>query len=191
MIGPKGLEVLKIGARQNGRVRPMKIEQALKIAGRARVRRYIPGEEIITEASSALPQSPASPPPKRPPAVRDARGCFAKGWAGGPGRPKGQGGGRDDLREALTSDLFHVLRRHGKHMLQQFCEENPGGYLRLMATMVQPARREHRVIVEVLRDPTLSDSVKISRALMLLQSPNAVAPGQAVHPRYWPRRTKR
>jgi hypothetical protein len=73
-------------------------------------------------------------------------------------------------------------------MLQQFCEENPGGYLRLMAAMVQPARREHRVIAEVLRDPSLSDKDKISRALMLLQSPNAVAPGQAVRSRYQPRR---
>ena len=101
----------------------MKIEQALKIAARARVRRYIPGAEAPSQ--SPPPERSASPPLERPPALRDARGCFAKGWAGGPGRPKGQGGGRDDLREALTSDLFHVWRRHDKHMLQQFCEEDP------------------------------------------------------------------
>jgi hypothetical protein len=49
----------------------MRIDQALAIAGKARIRRRIAAPRGNTEA-----------PPERPVALRDARGRYLKGWAG-------------------------------------------------------------------------------------------------------------
>jgi hypothetical protein len=68
--------------------------------------------------------------------LRDARGRFVKGHAGGPGRPP-----RDSLREAFTSDLLAVWRRHGKQALRQLCQEHPSSYLRLVAGLVTSKSR--------------------------------------------------
>ena len=56
------------------------------------------------------------PMPPRHIVLRDVRGRFAKGRAGGPGRPP-----RDCLTEAFAADLFLVWRRHGKQALRQLC----------------------------------------------------------------------
>jgi hypothetical protein len=68
--------------------------------------------------------------------LRNVRGRFVKGHAGGPGRPP-----RDCLREGFTGDLLAVWRRHGRQALRQLCEENPGSYLRLIARLVENERR--------------------------------------------------
>jgi hypothetical protein len=52
----------------------VKLTRALEIAGKARIRRRIAAPSDNTEA-----------PPERPVALRDARGRYLKGWAGGPG----------------------------------------------------------------------------------------------------------
>jgi hypothetical protein len=96
----------------------MRIDQALAIAGRARIRRRIAAPEDNTEA-----------PPERPIALRDERGRYLKGWAGGPGRPP-----RDLLREAYVADLFAVYKRYGRQAIRQLAEENPAYQLPLTPT---------------------------------------------------------
>jgi hypothetical protein len=97
----------------------VKLTRALEIAGKARIRRRI--------ASPSDNTAQVSPPPERPVALRDTRGRYLKGWAGGPGRPP-----RDALTEAYINDLFAVWRRHGRQALRQVCQEDPATYLRLM-----------------------------------------------------------
>ena len=109
----------------------MKIDQALAIAARARVRRRISSDTAI-ESDGTGTRSPAEWL-----ILRDVRGRFVKGHAGGPGRPP-----RDCLREAFTSDLLAVWRRHGRQALRQPCEEHPAAYLRLIASLVANMKRD-------------------------------------------------
>ena len=104
----------------------MRIDQALAIAGKARIRRRIAAQDDNTEV----------PPPERPIELRDARGRYLKGWAGGPGRPP-----RDALRDAHIADLFAVWKKHGRQAIRQLCEENPAAYLRLVAGLASPPRK--------------------------------------------------
>jgi hypothetical protein len=107
----------------------VKLDQALTIAGKARIRRRIAASNDAAEqvASSS----------DRPVALRDPHGRFLKGWAGGPGRPP-----RDLLREAYIDDLFAVWKRHGRHAIRQLCQEDPRSYLRLIANLVGSKRRK-------------------------------------------------
>jgi hypothetical protein len=93
----------------------MRIDQALAIAGRARIRRRI-----------------VAPPSERPVALRDSRGRYLLGWAGGPGRPP-----RDVLRELFVDDLFAVYKRHGREVITRLAEENPAAFLRIMVSLVR------------------------------------------------------
>ena len=102
----------------------MKLTRALEIAGKARIRRRIAAPSDNTEA-----------PPARPIELRDARGRYLKGWAGGPGRAP-----RDALRELYVDDLFAVWKRHGRQALRQVCREDPATYLRLMIGLVRKMR---------------------------------------------------
>jgi hypothetical protein len=102
----------------------MKLDQALAIAGKARIRRRIAAPSDNTEQ--------VAPPPARPVALRDARGRYLKDWAGGPGRPP-----RDLLREAYVDDLFAVWKRHGRKAIRQLAEENPAAFLRIMVSLVR------------------------------------------------------
>ncbi len=76
----------------------MKLDRALAIAGKARIRRY------------ALPSRTEAP--SSPSSERDARGRYLPRWRGGPGRPP-----RDALRELYVDDLFHVWKRHGRKVI--------------------------------------------------------------------------
>jgi len=87
----------------------VKIDQALMVARKARIRRHVPHGAAARDDAVATPSAR--------PVLRDARGCFVKG---GRGRPP-----RDALGEAYTADLFLAWRRHGKHALRQLCEEDP------------------------------------------------------------------
>src|SRR4051812_23869914 len=105
----------------------VKLTRALEIAGKARIRRRIAAPSDNTEV----------PPPERPVALRDARGRYLKGWAGGPGRAP-----RDALREMYVDDLFAVWKRHGRQAVRQVCREDPATYLRLMAGLVRKMRSD-------------------------------------------------
>ena len=111
----------------------MKIERALAIAARARIRRRISSDAAVqSHGTGAMSSSERL-------VLRDARGRFVKGHAGGPGRLP-----RDCLREAFTSDLLAVWRRHGKQALRQLCQEQPSSYLRLVAGLVTSKSRNSK-----------------------------------------------
>jgi len=105
----------------------VKLARALEIAGKARIRRRIAAPSDNTEQ--------VAPPLERPIALRDSRGRYLKGWAGGHGRPP-----RELLREAYVDDLFAVWKRHGRQALRQICQEDPTTYLRLMIGLVRKMR---------------------------------------------------
>jgi len=110
----------------------VKIERALAIAARARVRRRISSDAAVqSDGTGAMSSSERL-------VLRDARGRFVKGHAGGRRPP------RDCLREAFTSDLLAVWRRHGKQALRQLCQEQPSSYLRLVAGLVTSKSRNSK-----------------------------------------------
>jgi hypothetical protein len=102
----------------------VKLARALEIAGRARVRRHIPAPSDTT--------AQVARPSERPVALRDSRGRYVLGWAGGPGRPP-----RDVLRELFVDDLFAVYKRHGREVITRLAEENPAAFLRIMVSLVR------------------------------------------------------
>jgi hypothetical protein len=68
---------------------------------------------------------------------RDARGRFLQGHVGvSPGRPP-----RDELRELYIDDLFAIWKIHGRKVIKQLAEENPGAFLRVMVSLVRKMRR--------------------------------------------------
>ena len=83
----------------------MRIDHALAIAGRARIRRR-------TAAPSDAASERVAPSSERPSALRDSLGRFLKGWVGGPGRPP-----RDALRELYIDDLFAIWKKHGRQVI--------------------------------------------------------------------------
>jgi len=108
----------------------VKITQALAVVARARIRRRISSD------AAAKSDNTGTMSPEVPIALRDMRGRFVKGHAGGPGRPP-----RDCLREALNGDLLLSWSRHGRQALRQLRQENPGSYLRLVAGLVEQFRQ--------------------------------------------------
>jgi hypothetical protein len=109
----------------------VKIERALAIAARARVRRRISSDPAVAQSDGTGAMSSSERL-----VLRDARGRFVKGHAGGPGRPP-----RDCLREAYTADLFAVWKKRGRQAIRQLCEENPAAYLRLVVGVASPLRK--------------------------------------------------
>lgn len=98
----------------------MRIDRALQIASRARIRRY------------ALPPGTGAPTPASPSSERDARGRFLQGHVGvSPGRPP-----RDELREMYIDDLFHSWRYGGRAAIRQLIKRDPATYLRIMINVV-------------------------------------------------------
>jgi hypothetical protein len=154
VIGSKYLKVLKHrrgnGVWNGAADAIVKIDRAQAIAARARIRRRHISSDVVAEIDSRQTMSAER--------SRDVRGRFVKGHAGGPGRPP-----RDCLREAFTNDLFSIWRRHGKQVLRQLRQENPGSYLRLVAGLVESERRKsgsngtrHRSITARRAGPPIS-----------------------------------
>ena len=102
----------------------VKLARAQEIAGKARIRRRIAAPEDNTEQVAS--------PSERPVALRDSRGRYLLGWAGGPGRPP-----RDVLRELYVDDLFAVYKRHGREVIRRLAEEDPAAFLRIMVSLVR------------------------------------------------------
>ena len=114
----------------------MKIDRALEIAARARIKRpkkqrHQAAAAQLEKTTSSLPDEGASSdgqPTTSMPAVRDARGHYLKGWAGGPGRPKGS---RNRLTEAFVDDLLAEWQKHGRKAIRRLCEQSPIVYVRI------------------------------------------------------------
>ncbi len=58
---------------------------------------------------------------------------FQKGWAGGPGRPKGS---RNKLSEKFLTDLCAAWEEHGMEAITKVVENQPGVFLKVVASLV-------------------------------------------------------
>jgi hypothetical protein len=132
----------------------VKIDRALAIAARARIRRRVASD--VVSQSDGIGATSSS----KQLVLRDVRGRFAKGHAGGPGRPP-----RDCLRDAFAADLFLIWRRHGKQALRQLCHEEPESYLRLMTSLFGSKTRSSREQYTIEPPRPLSRPQRVSGGL--------------------------
>jgi hypothetical protein len=121
---------IKYAGKWNQAKRFVKIDRALAIAARARIRRRV-SSDVVSQSDGIGATSSSE--------QRDVRGRFLRGHGGGPGRPP-----RDCLRDAFAADLFLIWRRHGRQVLRQLCQEEPISYLRLMTGLLGSKTRQSR-----------------------------------------------
>ncbi|WP_439394981.1 tetratricopeptide repeat protein [Bradyrhizobium sp. PMVTL-01] len=127
----------------------MRIDPALQIASRARVRRY------------ALPPGTYASTPTSPSSERDARGRFLHGHVGvSPGRPP-----RDELREMYIDDLFHSWRYGGRAATAAMPGINIASRDSLMRTFVRfrPLRFVFAILVVAGPAAADDDATRCSR----------------------------
>jgi hypothetical protein len=60
-------------------------------------------------------------------------GQFKVGNPGGPGRPVGS---RNKLSEYFLHELAGNFKKHGKEAIERLCQDSPGEYLRIIASLV-------------------------------------------------------
>jgi hypothetical protein len=65
--------------------------------------------------------------------VRDERGCYLKGIAGGPGRPPGS---RNRLTEDFIGDLHAAWQEHGREAIERVVAERPEVFLTIVARTI-------------------------------------------------------
>ena len=90
---------------------------------------------------------------------RDSRGRFKSGNIGGPGRPPGS---RNALGEAFVADVYEDWTKHGEAVLAQVRIDNPGAYLRVIASLVP-----RDVIIQ--RTPNEFDNLSDAELVELVQ----------------------
>jgi hypothetical protein len=72
-------------------------------------------------------------------AVRDERGRYLKGIAGGPGRPAGS---RNRLTEDFLGDLHTAWQEHGREAIDRVVAEQPEKFLAIVAKTIDVRRVE-------------------------------------------------
>jgi hypothetical protein len=71
--------------------------------------------------------------------VRDERGRYLKGIAGGPGRPAGS---RNKLTEDFLGDLHAAWQEHGREAIDRVIDERPEAFLAIVARTIDVRRIE-------------------------------------------------
>ena len=71
--------------------------------------------------------------------IRDERGRYLKGIAGGPGRPAGS---RNRLTEDFLGDLHTAWQEHGREAIDRVVAEQPEKFLAIVAKMIDVRRVE-------------------------------------------------
>jgi len=71
--------------------------------------------------------------------IRDERGRYLKGIAGGPGRPAGS---RNRLTEDFLSDLHAAWQEHGREAIDRVVAERPEVFLAIVAKTIDVRRLE-------------------------------------------------
>jgi hypothetical protein len=71
--------------------------------------------------------------------IRDERGRYLKGIAGGPGRPAGS---RNRLTEDFLSDLHAAWQEHGREAIDRVVAEQPEKFLVIVAKTIDVRRVE-------------------------------------------------
>jgi hypothetical protein len=72
-------------------------------------------------------------------AIRDERGRYLKGVAGGPGRPAGS---RNRLTEDFLGDLHAAWQKHGREAIDRVVAEQPEKFLAIVAKTIDVRRVE-------------------------------------------------
>ena len=72
-------------------------------------------------------------------AIRDERGRYLKGIAGGPGRPAGS---RNKLTEEFLGDLHAAWHEHGREAIDRVVAEQPEKFLAIVAKTIDVRRVE-------------------------------------------------
>jgi len=90
---------------------------------------------------------------------RDQKGRFQTGNIGGPGRPRGS---RNLLGEEFVAAVYADWTKHGEAVLASVRTDNPGSYLRVVASLVP-----RDVIVQ--RTPDEFDDLTDIQLIELLQ----------------------
>ena len=72
-------------------------------------------------------------------AIRDERGRYLKGIAGGPGRPAGS---RNKLTEEFLGDLHAAWHEHGREAIDRVVAERPEMFLAIVAKTIDVRRIE-------------------------------------------------
>jgi hypothetical protein len=70
--------------------------------------------------------------------IRDERGRYLKGIAGGPGRPPGS---RNRLTEEFLGDLHAAWQEHGREAIDRVVAERPEAFLAIVARTTIDVRR--------------------------------------------------
>ena len=70
--------------------------------------------------------------------IRDERGRYLKGIAGGPGRPPGS---RNRLTEDFLGDLHAAWQEHGREAIDRVVDERPEAFLAIVARTTIDVRR--------------------------------------------------
>jgi hypothetical protein len=71
--------------------------------------------------------------------IRDERGRYLKGIAGGPGRPPGS---RNRLTEDFLGDLHAAWQEHGREAIDRVIDERPEAFLAIVARTIDVRRVE-------------------------------------------------
>ncbi len=71
--------------------------------------------------------------------IRDERGRYLKGIAGGPGRPPGS---RNRLTEDFLGDLLAAWQEHGREAIDRVVAERPEVFLTIVAKTIDVRRIE-------------------------------------------------
>ena len=71
--------------------------------------------------------------------IRDERGRYLKGIAGGPGRPAGS---RNRLTEDFLGDLHAAWQEHGREAIDRVVAEQPEKFLAIVAKTIDVRRVE-------------------------------------------------
>jgi hypothetical protein len=71
--------------------------------------------------------------------IRDERGRYLKGIAGGPGRPPGS---RNRLTEDFLGDLHTAWQEHGREAIDRVIDERPEAFLAIVARTIDVRRVE-------------------------------------------------
>src|SRR6516162_725997 len=72
-------------------------------------------------------------------AIRDERGRYLKGIAGGPGRPAGS---RNRLTDDFLGDLHAAWQEHGREAIDRVVAEQPEKFLAIVAKTIDVRRVE-------------------------------------------------
>ena len=90
---------------------------------------------------------------------RDERGRFVAGHQSRGGRPAGK---RNLLAEEFYRDLFEVWESKGRGALEQLIEKDPGGFVKLVASVMPKQARSSILVgsqIAELNKPTVEVSL--------------------------------